>query len=659
MANTDTPEYIILKDHLADVVDLLAGNASVITQFSNHIFSSGLIPKEIHLNQKSSPLDRATQLINSVFSTIGTHSNPSDVFRGLVTSLEKVGLTDMAEKLQQSLGGGSHFQAFVPLVEAVDQSPTVIQLSSKDEVATNIDKLYDQFTSLVTDLRTRFEELISEGKIKLIQVTRQAADYLRRRVTSLQADSIDELFDCLLSHYDFLNCSLLRKLANRFLADDELQLSLSQYIDSMDNLLESSQLKHIRSTIKEKLSFLPTNEHAACIIFKLHDRWEEMTLKNFKRVLSHYFGSNADLFSHIYFDYGSLIVKMLIPASILQFITDILIAKRSSMNGIGIFQVAVNGKIVLSIDSTDINFEKSLTDSGDDFEATLLLRLGANPYDEDAIRYRRRRQLAINSEERDNYVVQRISEVADDITIRENSLINVLAASRTVSSNQFLALVLGFTGRLMLRSRSLSIVSATIFGGVCGMAVTILIIKINDDDSTCFMCFAVGGSVGAFAGTTAFDKLMRYPGGHSRRVTKYRIAVDIARTLLGIGLIIILFVLAIRVYFSVKGSFISFHYNYETYAVFVFFGALMGAVSALTVGPEPIIGQLLSGYGTRSSVGLGVLRACIGIGTGAMVGSVAFSDLIPYNHIKTAAIVMGGLIGAFIGYKYCSDFLSY
>ena len=66
--------------------------------------------------------------------------------------------------------GGSHSEAVVPL-GTVAQLPTVIQLSSKDEVAQNIDKLYDQFTDLVTDLRTRFEELISEGKIKLIQVT--------------------------------------------------------------------------------------------------------------------------------------------------------------------------------------------------------------------------------------------------------------------------------------------------------------------------------------------------------------------------------------------------------------------------------------------------------------------------------------------------------
>ena len=76
-------------------------------------------------------------------------------------------------------------------------------------------------------------------------------------------------------------------------------------------------------------------------------------------------------------------------------------------------------------------------------------------------------------------------------------------------------IVLGYSGRLMLRNRSLGIVYATIFGGVCGMAVTRFIIKINGVDGTFFMCFAVGGSVGAFAGTTAFDRLMGYPGNNN------------------------------------------------------------------------------------------------------------------------------------------------
>ena len=102
--DTASPEYVALKALLADVVDLLAGNAPVITQFSNHLFSSGLIPKAVHLNPKSSPLDRASQLINAALLAIESHPEPRSQFLALVASLQKVGLNQMTVKLQHNLG---------------------------------------------------------------------------------------------------------------------------------------------------------------------------------------------------------------------------------------------------------------------------------------------------------------------------------------------------------------------------------------------------------------------------------------------------------------------------------------------------------------------------------------------------------------------------
>ena len=96
-------EYITLREMLADLVDLLAGNAPVITQLNNHLFSSGLIPKAIHLNSPSRPYDRATELINAVLATHESHPNPNSAFTSLITALRKVGLTTIATKLSDAL----------------------------------------------------------------------------------------------------------------------------------------------------------------------------------------------------------------------------------------------------------------------------------------------------------------------------------------------------------------------------------------------------------------------------------------------------------------------------------------------------------------------------------------------------------------------------
>ena len=95
-------EYITLREMLADLVDLLAGNAPVITQLNNHLFSSGLIPEAVHIAVETvglTPYDRANKMINAVLATLKSHPNPNSAFTSLITALHNVGLTDIAAKL--------------------------------------------------------------------------------------------------------------------------------------------------------------------------------------------------------------------------------------------------------------------------------------------------------------------------------------------------------------------------------------------------------------------------------------------------------------------------------------------------------------------------------------------------------------------------------
>ena len=106
MEGSMSPEYITMKEMLADLVDLLAGNAPVISQFNNHLFSHGIIPQDVHnavAHLNPTPNERATRLINSLLTIIQTHSNPNSVFSSLITSLQKVGLKNMASKLMENL----------------------------------------------------------------------------------------------------------------------------------------------------------------------------------------------------------------------------------------------------------------------------------------------------------------------------------------------------------------------------------------------------------------------------------------------------------------------------------------------------------------------------------------------------------------------------
>ena len=256
-------------------------------------------------------------------------------------------------------------------------------------MATNIESLHSTFADIDFKLRDEFDKLIINGTVELRAIARRAATYLSIPVSSLKCTDVDELFDSLKPFYNFFNCGVLKHLTDTYLSS--VQTELSQYIDDVDKFSESSQLKHIKSTIKEKLSHLPaspsTSDQTKPVVIKLHDRWEEMTLKNFKKVLQHHFEPKfANLFSLVDIEPGSVIITLLIPTTQTQYLINTINTKTDSMSRLGIMEVAVSNNTFSIGRKDDNNFDISLHQSvkaGDSFEVSVLLQLGANPNNKD------------------------------------------------------------------------------------------------------------------------------------------------------------------------------------------------------------------------------------------------------------------------------------
>ena len=268
---------------------------------------------------------------------------------------------------------------------------TVIELSSKSEVAINIGRLNSRFATLDSKVRGEIEKLVTNGETELKAIARSAAAYLSIKVSSLKYGDVDELFDSLQPHYDFFSCGVLKHLTDTYLSNS--QTELTQYIDSVDKFSESSQLKHIRSTIKEKLSSLPaatsptTSDQTKPVIIQLNNRWDEMTLNKFKRVLQYYFGHKiADISTIVDIDFGSIVITLSMPTSLSQSLIDTINNKANSMSRLGILKVAIDNHAIPIRREDDNNFDGSLHQSvkaGDSFEVSMLLQLGADPNSKD------------------------------------------------------------------------------------------------------------------------------------------------------------------------------------------------------------------------------------------------------------------------------------
>uniref|UniRef100_A0A1X7TJ80 Death domain-containing protein n=1 Tax=Amphimedon queenslandica TaxID=400682 RepID=A0A1X7TJ80_AMPQE len=128
MEGSMSPEYITMKEMLADLVDLLAGNAPVISQLNNHLFSLSVIPQDVHnavANPYPTPNERATRLINSLLTITQTHSNPNIVITLLIP-------TSLSQSLIDAINNKTNSMSRLEILEvAVDNK--VIPIKRKDD----------------------------------------------------------------------------------------------------------------------------------------------------------------------------------------------------------------------------------------------------------------------------------------------------------------------------------------------------------------------------------------------------------------------------------------------------------------------------------------------------------------------------------------------
>ena len=250
-------------------------------------------------------------------------------------------------------------------------------------MASKIESLHSTFADLISKLRDELQKLVKAGTVDLTILASYAAAYLRIEVSSLKYTDVDELFDSLKPFYNFFSCGVLQYLAN-FTYLSTVHTEITQHIENVDKFSETSQLKFIRSlTIKKKLP----SELMKPVVIKLNNRWAEMTIKNFKRVLQYYFGpAVADLFTNISIATGPIIITLLIPATQTQYLIDTINEKTESMKRLGIMEVAVDNHTIAIKREDDNNFDTSLHESvkaGESCEVSILIQLGADPNNKD------------------------------------------------------------------------------------------------------------------------------------------------------------------------------------------------------------------------------------------------------------------------------------
>ena len=267
----------------------------------------------------------------------------------------------------------------LPTIESQSTTVSVIQLSAKDEVGQGLVNLNCQFNSIIEELKSLFHMLISSDKLKLQSIASHVENILKIEV---KGSSLDDIFTSITPYYDFLNYSLIKKLVEKLIPeDDKLHDELHQYIESVEKLSKSSQIKHLQSSMPPSPLLSCTNEQ---IVIKFHKRWEMITISRFDDVLKHYF---REFYVGCYKNFDSTVsITLSIARSKADGFAKAVEVRREALGRIGILEVAIGIREISIRREKDDNFNNSLLQSvkaGDSFEVSMLLQLGADPNSKD------------------------------------------------------------------------------------------------------------------------------------------------------------------------------------------------------------------------------------------------------------------------------------
>ena len=255
-------------------------------------------------------------------------------------------------------------------------TPTRIIVPTPDEILKSLNELQTKFAALVANIRKRLADHIKNQKIELIDIARFVEEYLGIRGLT-NAESIDDLFNCIQDYYYFLNCPVIKRIATGFLfkkEDNDLQEEMRVYSNELERI-RSTKLSALLSAISTALhqplpissSSNPTASSTAIrVVLKFDSQWEDQTIKGLESFLSHHF-NRSDLFNYIQMDYGCLCITFLVPRSHFQYLIDVATPKVKAMRRMGVLQLEINDKVLIDQKDT-VSDDESLIQSDDTFE---------------------------------------------------------------------------------------------------------------------------------------------------------------------------------------------------------------------------------------------------------------------------------------------------
>ena len=256
-----------------------------------------------------------------------------------------------------------------------------VYLLSEEIVVEELKQLHRSFTSLATDIRCKLDELVESKKSSLRHI---AAFIQEARVCEIKGltrvNTIDELFDAILPHNDYLDCELLEMIVEKYLDDDDIT-KVKTHIDKVKLFKRTTPIKALKDKLHQYTSIPNISEMHLIVTIKLQADWGRVTLESIEKLVQNLL-QYRNIVRIFKVESGSISVMLLLPKEKLHHFIVSSSQKLKFMRLTGIFRLQI-GAITIFEERENRNFyfESAFLESsrcGDDEAAKFLLDVGVN-----------------------------------------------------------------------------------------------------------------------------------------------------------------------------------------------------------------------------------------------------------------------------------------
>ena len=268
---------------------------------------------------------------------------------------------------------------------------TVILESKEEEkqVKTTLISLDRNFSLLMVAVRSSLDHKLQHQQLVLVDFIRWIEHRMKWVGELSGVADLNELFKKLHPYFDFLDCGLIVDMSEQFLNDkyfieDKISLvsELKEHIAKAESLRCSSTVKELKDKLKTLYSpHLTDLSNMPQIQIELHNPWNEAAIEGLYLLIQHLLPhrSKQSILKYIEIETGSVHIKYIVCESNADCLIAYVQDKLQFMHLIGIFGLAINGKLILKEgENMNFTFESALvkaTYTGHNEAVQFLLKL--------------------------------------------------------------------------------------------------------------------------------------------------------------------------------------------------------------------------------------------------------------------------------------------